>query len=459
MRHHDEDRDPVVAQALESLSVPERAGDFFDRLDEALDAVDAERHASSPTSARGASVPADLTQATTASNVTDLGLRRPDRTARWSRLLAAAASVAVIVGAVALVRDDTTTTNPAGGGDTSTGGWAPYPGAERLQGAFDAVMAWSRAVDDNEAGRAWDLMGPGSQAYLAKQGGWDDMVTTMGEGSHAAWHRAGLGSPRPVMPDPGTGDSSGDEPDALHSREPNGSRVSVLAVPGDDRAAVVVVNAYLELEGTRDYVTNAYPLVADEDGHWRIEPFAFGPGDTDAEFVVPRLSGRGGLEDIRPDAVITVAAPDGEVLIALGDTGPLKAMERRSGGRWILPRQRPLPPGEDEVLVVTRGVDWFTAHPARFFVRESDPVACPNIAFTPDSEDMASEIEAISTDCAEAERLIRHVHTALRHDFSSSPRSFRAQGFDCRVVTEERELPVGHYTCTDAAVRVRWDKT
>jgi hypothetical protein len=319
------------------------------------------------------------------------------------------------------------------------------------------VMKWSAAVDENRAQQAWEGMGPGSQAYLTEQGGWDDMFAAMGEGSHAAWHRTELPQPEPFSVDSPSGSQADGDVGGLFGRSETG-RVSVVNVPGDDRAAVVVLSAELELEGTAEHVTDAYPLVLDGAGQWRVEPFAFGPGETLARFVVPGTSERQ-LADMRPDATVVVAAPDGDVFVSFGYPSELHAMERRADGRWTHHAGPAFAFGRQDVLVVTRGDDWFTAHPARFFVAESEPVACESIGFTPDSEDMASEIRATATSCADAEELVRHVHSDMRHDFASGPRRFEALGYDCEVVTEEQELPVGHYSCIDAAARVTWDKT
>lgn len=483
---NDQRSDPVIARALVSVPVPPRAPDFLDRLDDALDGVDGQTRPATAASSvippvpsvplitqRGETVPTDLTGTRPSAPVEDLTTRRRDRNSRRYRLLAAAASVAVVIGGVAfLTADDgpTTTVAPAADGTGergSDGAAAVHPSG--LVAAFDAVMDWSRAVDEGRVDRSWELMGPLSHAYLSQEGRtWESMVLESAEGSHAAWHRSGVSLPREGRSDPVTGEPVLDVPEAsISSGGDDGRRAVVQFLPGSDRtAAMVELGAPLELEGYPGHVTDAFPLALDDTGRWKIEAFAFGPGDTDAEYAVPAVSDRGGLEDLNPDAAVEVFAPDGDVFVAF-DTAPYRPMQPAGDGRWTSPHG--LAPGAHQITVVTRGETWFTAHPARTFVTDAEPASCENIAFTPNSEDLASRIEATGGDCSGAEQLVRHVHTEARHDFTAGPGWFTAlpsrpadpvyHRFDCIVKTESFELPVGHYSCTDAALRVTWDKT
>jgi hypothetical protein len=85
------------------------------------------------------------------------------------------------------------------------------------------------------------------------------------------------------------------------------------------------------------------------------------------------------------------------------------------------------------------------------------PVTCPDIAFVPQSDNMAAHIVATGADCIEAHALVREV--AAQHTFMTGPREFRSGVFTCSVVTEEAAVPVGHYACIDGPKKVTWDKT
>jgi hypothetical protein len=237
---------------------------------------------------------------------------------------------------------------------------------------------------------------------------------------------------------------------------------SVVFLPGEERAAVVTLSGSVELEGyEEDRVTDSFPVVLDDGGNWRVEAFAFGPGETSADFKVPGVADRGGLEDVRPATVLEVFAPAGEVLVRLDHLDSLARMAPDADRTvWSYLPPKALAAGTHDILVVTRGEDYFTATTGDFFVLESDPVACENIGFTPNSEYLASQIRAVATDCAAADKLVRHVHRELRHDFSTGPRSFTALGYDCTVRLAQSELPTGIYSCIDnGAARVTWDKT
>ncbi len=83
-------------------------------------------------------------------------------------------------------------------------------------------------------------------------------------------------------------------------------------------------------------------------------------------------------------------------------------------------------------------------------------LACADIGFAPQSDNIATHIVATGAGCLEAEALVRAV--AATHNFTSGPREFTSGTFACSVVTEELALPVGHYTCIQGAKKVTWDK-
>jgi len=83
-------------------------------------------------------------------------------------------------------------------------------------------------------------------------------------------------------------------------------------------------------------------------------------------------------------------------------------------------------------------------------------LACADVGFAPQSDNIASHIVATGTSCPEAQALVRKV--AAVHDLTTGPREFTSGAFACSVVTEEVALPVGHYTCLEGAKKVTWDK-
>jgi hypothetical protein len=86
------------------------------------------------------------------------------------------------------------------------------------------------------------------------------------------------------------------------------------------------------------------------------------------------------------------------------------------------------------------------------------PIACGDIAFSPNSDDMATNIVATGVSCAEATDLVRTVRG--QHNFVDGPRAFTAAGWACTVSTDTASpVPVGHYRCSRGDSSVSWDKT
>jgi hypothetical protein len=471
--HDDNERDPMIAGALGQVPVPPRPADFLDRLDDALDAVDEERRptpaTATPTTRPGETVPVDLTDPRSDNDVADLPARRRQKSGRRYRVLAAAASVAVVLGGVAVLAGDdgTTTVSPAGTGTTQPSTFT-NPQAEALNAAMRAVMDWSKAVGDRDAERAWSLMGPLSQAYLTDQGGWDEMFASMGEGSFGKWQAGG-------MPTSMEGSAADEDVRAVSGENREGAAIRAAFLPETEDAAVVTLSGVFELEGNREKALDSFPLTREGDGPWVIEPFAFGPGETMAEFVMPGLSTGGGLEDVERNFMLEVAAVDAEeVAVAVWARDPAKvgnaagegafrAMKPAGPDRWTDLLSEEFPGGSLYYLVVARGAGFFTAHPVEIFVKAGEPDACPNIGFTPNSDDVASGISIVSSlapdACDEADRVVRHVHEDMKHNFFDGPRYFTALGYECTVRTESEGLESGLYRCTDGATLVSWRKT
>jgi len=82
---------------------------------------------------------------------------------------------------------------------------------------------------------------------------------------------------------------------------------------------------------------------------------------------------------------------------------------------------------------------------------------CANVAFTPNSDDVASSIVARNVPCSKAEALVRKIGGPLGFN---GPATARADGYRCeRTGREDRELPVAFYRCTDGAKRVTFTRT
>lgn len=86
----------------------------------------------------------------------------------------------------------------------------------------------------------------------------------------------------------------------------------------------------------------------------------------------------------------------------------------------------------------------------------TSPVAatakCQSVPFTPNSEDLASDIEATGLSCDEAEAF---VGVAGKRTSSGGPAELDVQGFHCeRTRTEEDPLPRAYYECISGTKKV-----
>lgn len=83
---------------------------------------------------------------------------------------------------------------------------------------------------------------------------------------------------------------------------------------------------------------------------------------------------------------------------------------------------------------------------------DPSPEQCGSVAFTPDSEDAASEITAVGLSCSEAEAFVR---VAGGLTSSGGPPELEVDGYRCvRTRSEEDPLPRSFYECTNGALRV-----
>lgn len=77
---------------------------------------------------------------------------------------------------------------------------------------------------------------------------------------------------------------------------------------------------------------------------------------------------------------------------------------------------------------------------------------CQSVAFTPNSEDAASQIKATGVTCAEAEAFVRE---AGRRTSSGGPQSLTVDGYRCVLTRSVQDpLPQAFYECTNGARKI-----
>ena len=80
------------------------------------------------------------------------------------------------------------------------------------------------------------------------------------------------------------------------------------------------------------------------------------------------------------------------------------------------------------------------------------PLKCDSVPFTPNSEDLASDIEATGLSCEEAEEFVR---VAGKRTSSGGPAELDVEGFHCeRTRSEQDPLPRAHYECVSGTKKV-----
>ena len=85
------------------------------------------------------------------------------------------------------------------------------------------------------------------------------------------------------------------------------------------------------------------------------------------------------------------------------------------------------------------------------------PVSCPDIGFTENSDNVASDVTATGLSCEEAEAFIRAASETLN---AIGPASADLEGFHCvRTATEDFGLPSSTYACTAGARKVTFVRT
>jgi hypothetical protein len=337
------ERDPLVADALAAIEVPDHAPGFWERL----------QAATAPEARDAATATVFLDEPAEVAAVPD-GMLEPEEPSeswrrRWARgaarVLVAAAAVAVFAGAgVVLARDDgdvgpdlsdqTTATTLVG--DTTT---TAAPGlVPEEQVVVDFVDALGRGDLDSAAA----LLGPRSEQHLVAQSGSVDAFLGEAAEGYGAWS------------------TSTDR--------------QVTLVDGID---VVLLEGTVSVEGTAEYRRLAIPVVYAESAEaWFVDPWAFDPAVEDQRFdyLMPD-AGPFGLV-LKPDDELEVAFPTaGVVHFSLDgaaptqvDTVSMKGLSSvdRNVASWTVPEDAP----DGSTVVVA-----FQADSGATFVAQALPVA------------------------------------------------------------------------------------
>jgi hypothetical protein len=88
----------------------------------------------------------------------------------------------------------------------------------------------------------------------------------------------------------------------------------------------------------------------------------------------------------------------------------------------------------------------------------SSPAKCPQIGFTPNSDDVAADVTATGMHCNEASGVVRRARE--QHDPVTGARFFGLPPFTCRAARQDTAaLETTAYRCDDAARRVTWEKS
>ena len=100
-----------------------------------------------------------------------------------------------------------------------------------------------------------------------------------------------------------------------------------------------------------------------------------------------------------------------------------------------------------------------TSTPVPPATQEGSPMSCPNIGYTPNTEDIASQITVTRVTCTDATALLRQVRAS--HNYISGPRTFVSGEYACTVVTTQDRggFETGRYTCVAGERRVTWIKS
>lgn len=350
--------DPVVANALRDLPVPEHRLTFWADLEAAVQAeAEAAAGATDPSSTPPSADPADRHDPSALPTADVPVLRhappKPSLARRAAPWLAAVAGLVVVgagAGFVLSATDDdggndlAGTTTEAASIETTT-----VPGAVTTTTSATATTAVAdpAADDPTEVTRlfidalgagdteaALALLGPRSTAYIQSLGG-DPLgfVTEMQEG-YGAWAGA---------------------PDLDISSASAG-----VVAPLTSELAIVTVQGTHPGEGTAEDRVDAFPLVREGD-RWVVELVAFADGrENELEFTVPNGNNDGSLGSMVPNGEINVFVPaPGTVLFQIdgGEVRSDQTADIPAGTFALHAPPDPLAPGTHVLVAVAVGED------------------------------------------------------------------------------------------------------
>lgn len=298
-------RDPVVAQALRELPVPEHGPGFWEGLEARLAAEDDPRRGES-TAAPSVGSWADETGDDPGATVVSLEeVRARRRTGRGWIVAVATVAAGLLVG-VAVLRPSPDGSELRTAGPPSSTTAQPDPGQRGKgseMGAEDAVVEWFERIAAGDAAGATELLGPRSRRYLEalnipveqylRESG------TYGETWTGTTNRSATEYAIPA----GTGEDI---------------RIIVLSIPAG--------------MGSR---TDAVPAVLYPDGSWLVEPVAIDPVRGGRLEMISPQPGENGLSGVTPDAVLEAGASGGGTFFFSIDGAPLTKVEGRPVGGGV----------------------------------------------------------------------------------------------------------------------------
>jgi hypothetical protein len=292
-----------------------------------------------------------------------LGRRRGRRrSGRWRLAAATAAAVAVAAAAVVLVLapdpdggqvetrpsgprhgpSTTSTTDPTGPTTSATAETTTMPAVSDVPpGSEDAVLGFLDALGRGDLAGAASHLGLASEAYISTAArSVEDFLLSAEEG-YGAWADA------------------------------EGRMTSTVVLgPGD---VVVVVSGTLQLEGTVEERTQAFPVrYAQSAGAWLVEPWALDPEGGQLLLRTPDPTGGGqspvsdGVDEV-VDEVVATTPRDGTAWLAVDDQPPrATTVGTEREATWSL--DEPLPPGRHTLTIAFVADMTFVATSASYVV-------------------------------------------------------------------------------------------
>jgi hypothetical protein len=310
-----DDRDPVVAEALDRLSPPDPSPAFWSMLDDELRQVAPRRRSWQP---------------------------------GWPALAAAAVVVLAAIAAVVLanrtddpapIADPTSTTTSSTTSTTNTTVLTP-PGEPT--NAASAVLAWVDALHAGDDARAASLLAPNSAQWAAEQSGTAEAFMIQLHEGYGAWG--------------GSTDRT--------------TKTMKEISHGSGAAWIVTLIGTVEQEGTRAFRAVALPVLQ-VDGRYLVEAFDLADHETRIEFVQPEI-GTDGQATVAAGDLFEIVAPNaGTLTLQLDDEPAFTLTPDSRGVVRFLPMDGPLPlaRGEHLLVIASVGADHLTAAVLRFTVR------------------------------------------------------------------------------------------